>query len=284
MPASRKQTKSAKPKTLKVFEQIRNGTVYWLSETKIPKIAAEGLGFSKNAEGLFETERPLSSELRDFTARAIKFGFIIKKLDVQEPIKPSVSSAAALTEGEQRLKELLVAKEAVEKAKEEEEEAKNNIREWLQRNGAPKDPAHDEARVAQIGAHRVHNSWVRGRETKFDDRDHTLIADWAIREDCANELVNVVVHKTISYEEFLASGGDASLPDGFEMGYYVDSDMYDYFVGVGMVPNSLHSKFENRGSGYYALKLYESKDLSCPNCGHKVGKTQKFCGECGCKQ
>jgi hypothetical protein len=133
--------------------------------------------------------------------------------------------------------------------------------------------------VAQIGTHRVHNSWVKGRETKFDDRDHKPVGDWAIENDCADELVTVILHKTVSYEEFAKSG----VPEGFEGNINIDHDVYDWYAKIGAVPTDIHDAFEARGKGYYGVKVYETKEFGCPSCGHKMGKTQKFCGECGTK-
>ena len=191
----------------------------------------------------------------------------------------SVVEPDALTEGEGILKAYNDAKEAEKAAKDLKDEKRGDLQGWLKDNGAPKDPAHDDARVAQIGTHKVHNSWVKGRETKFDDRDHKPVGDWAIENECADEMVQVIIHKTVSYEEFAKEG----VPEGFEGNINIDPDVYEWYAKIGAVPPDVHDAFEARGNGYYAVKVYETKEFSCPSCGHKMGKTQKFCGECGTK-
>jgi hypothetical protein len=277
MPVSKSDAK--KVKSLKVFEQVRDGAIYWQTEAKIPATLEENLGFVQTEDGLFEVERPLAAELPDF-ARAIEgYGFKLKRLERREVVEASMPVDDALTEGETILKAYNTAKDAEKKAKETKDEKKGELQEWLQENGAPKDPAHDQARVAQIGTHKVHNSWVKGCETKFDDRDHKPVGDWAIENDCADELVQVIVHKTISYEEFAKNG----VPEGFEGNINIDRDVYEWHAKIGAVPKDIHDSFEARGQGYYGVKVYETKEFGCPSCGHKMGKTQKFCGECGTK-
>ncbi len=283
MPVSKNQKKNGppvkKPKSLKVFEEIRNGAIYWQTEAKIPATMADNLGFSETGDGLWEIERPLGKDLPDFALSIENYGYKLKRLEQRSVVEAAVPKDEALSEGEEILDTYVEAKAAEKAAKAVSDEAKTGLQDWLQVNGAPKDPAHDAARVAQIGTRRVHNSWVKGRETKFDDRDHKPIGDWAIKNDCAGELVQVILHKTVSYDEFAENG----VPEGYEGSFNIDPDVYDYYVRIGHVPKPVHDAFEARGTGYYGVKVYETKEIGCPSCGHKMGKTQKFCGECGTK-
>ena len=283
MPVSKSDAKKGPPgpkaKSLKVFEQVRDGAIFWQTEAKIPDTMADNLGFSQTGEGLWEVERPLSSELPTFAQDIESYGFKLKRLERREVVATAPIEPNALTEGEVILKDYLALQAAEKKAKADKDEKKGDLQGWLKDNGAPKDPAHDAARVAQIGTHKVHNSWVKGRETKFDDRDHKPIGDWAIENDCADEMVQVIIHRTVSYEEFAKDG----VPEGFEGNINIDPDVYEWYAKIGAVPKDIHDAFEARGKGYYGVKVYETKEFSCPSCGHKMGKTQKFCGECGTK-
>ena len=283
MPISKADVKKGPPgpkaKSLKVFEQVRDGAIYWQTESKIPDTMAENLGFTQTGEGLWEVERPLSAELPDFAHSIESYGFKLKRLERREVVANTAVDAGALSEGEGILKAYNDAKDAEKAAKETKDERKGELQEWLGDNGAPKDPAHADARVAQIGTHRVHNSWVKGRETKFDDRDHKPVGDWAIENECADEMVQVIIHKTVSYEDFAKNG----VPEGYEGNINIDSDVYEWYAKIGAIPKDIHDAFEARGKGYYAVKVYETKEFGCLSCGHKMGKTQKFCGECGTK-
>ena len=281
MPRSKQDVEGSgkKLKSLKVFAQIREGVVFWQTEAKIPATMADNLGWKEVGDGLREIEKPFDTDLPDFGRAVEGYGFKLRCLDQCSTVKPAIPQDEVLEDGKTKLKAYSDAKKAVTKAEETRDEKRDELRGWLKPNGAPKDPEHDEARVAQIGTARVHNSWVRGRETKFDDRDHQPVADWAARYGCADEMVQVIFHKTVSYEEFASDG----VPDGYEAAQTIDPDVYDWHVGIGAVPKSVHDGFENRGNGYYALKVYETKEFGCPSCGHKVGKTMKFCGECGMK-
>jgi hypothetical protein len=283
MPVSKTQKKNGppvkKPKSLKVFEQVRDGAIYWQTEVKIPDTMAGNLGFSQTEEGLWEVERPLSSELPSFAQDIEGYGFKLKRLERREVVANSVVEPGALSEGEGILKAYNDAKDAEKAAKETKDEKKGELQDWLTVNGAPKDPAHADARLAQIGTHRVHNSWVKGRQTEFDARDHKPVGDWAIENECADKMVEVIVHKTVSYEEFEKNG----VPEGFEGNISINPDVYDWYAKIGAIPTDIHDAFEARGKGYYAVKVYETKEFGCPSCGHKMGKTQKFCGECGTK-
>jgi len=283
MPVSKSQKKNGPPpkkvKSLKVFEEIRDGAIFWQTEAKIPSTMADNLGFSETGEGLWEIERPMGKDLPDFARSIEDYGFKLKRLEKRSVVEAAVPKEKALSAGEEILDTYVEAKAAEKEAKVVSDAAKTELQGWLRVNGAPKDPAHDDARLAQIGTRRVHNSWVKGRETKFDDRDHKPIGDWAVKNDCANELVGVILHKTVSYDEFVENG----VPEGYEGSFNIDPDVYDYYVRIGHVPTDVHDAFENRGKGYYGVKVYETKEIGCPSCGHKMGKTQKFCGECGTK-
>jgi hypothetical protein len=268
-----------KKKSLKVFEVVREGRIFWQTDAKLPPTMVTNLGWAEAADGLFEIERPKTCNLPDFGRSIEGYGFNLKRLEQRKVVAAAVPKDEALEEGKAVLDTYLQAKEAEKRAKEDAQEARGGLQDWLQDNGAPKDPAHPEARVAQIGTHKVHNSYVRGRETKWDDRDPDPVADWAEQDGHAEELVSVILHKTIPYEEYAKSG----IPEGFEGTFNIDPDVYDYYVRIGAVPPDVHDSFENRGSGYYGVKVYETKEYACPNCDHKVGKTQKFCGECGTK-
>ncbi len=283
MPVSKidkkKEATPKKAKSLKVFEQVRGGAIFWQTESKIPALMADNLAFSQTEEGLWEVERPLAAELPEFARKIEGYGFKLKRLERREVVANAVIEETALTEGETFLKEYQTAQDAVKAAEAVKDEKRGDLRGWLIDNGAPKDPAHDDARVAQIGTHRVHNSWVKGRETKFDDRNHEPVGDWAIENDCADEMVQVILHKTVSYEEFEKNG----VPAGFEGSINIDPDVYEWYAKIGAIPPDIHDAFEARGKGYYGVKVYETKEFSCPSCGHTMGKTQKFCGECGTK-
>ena len=283
MPRSKADVKNGAPakkaKSLKVFEQVRDGAIFWQTEAKIPSTMAENLDFTQTGEGLWEVERPLAAELPEFAREIEGYGFKLKRLERREVVANAAIEETALTEGETILKAYNDAKDEETKAKEKKDGKRGELREWLIDNGAPKDPAHDEARVAQIGTHRVHNSWVRGNQTKFDDRDHKPVGDWAIENDLADEMVEVIIHQTVSYEEFAKNG----VPEGFEGNINIDPDVYDWYSKIGAVPQDIHDTFEARGKGYYGVKVYETEEFGCPSCGHTMGKTQKFCGECGTK-
>ena len=247
MPVSKTDTKKGPPgskaKSLKVFEQVRDGAIYWQTETKIPDTMAGNLGFSQTGEGLWEVERPLAAELPAFAQDIESYGFKLKRLERREVVANSVVEPAALSEGEGILKSYNDAKDAEKAAKDLKDEKKGELQGWLKDNGAPKDPAHADARVAQIGTHKVHNSWVRGRETKFDDRDHKPIGDWAIENECADEMVKVIIHKTVSYEEFAKEG----VPEGYEGNINIDPDVYEWYAKIGAIPTDVHDTFEARG-------------------------------------
>lgn len=283
MPVSKtdkaKGTPGPKAKSLKVFEQVRDGSIFWQTESKIPATMADNLGFSQTAEGIWEVERPLAAELPDFARSIESYGFKLKRLERREVVANVNIEPTALSEGEGILKGYNDAKDAEKAAKDLKDERKGELQEWLSENGAPKDPAHVDARVAQIGTYRVHNSWVKGRQTAFDDRDHKPVGDWAIEEGVADEMVQVIIHKTVSYEEFAKNG----VPTGYEGNISIDPDVYEFYAKIGAVPTDIHDAFEARGNGYYGVKVYQTKEFGCPSCGHKMGKTQKFCGECGTK-
>ena len=285
MPVSKTDKKNGhgspgpKAKSLKVFEEMRDGSIFWQTESKIPATMAENLGFSQTGEGLWEVERPLSADVPDFARSIEGYGYKLKRLERLEVVAATPVEPAALSEGEGILKGYNDAKDAEKAAKELKDERKIELVDWLRDNGAPKDPAHADARVAQIGTHKVHNSWVKGRETKFDDRDHKPVGDWAIENGLADEMVQVIIHRTVSYEEFAKNG----VPEGFEGNINIDPDVYKWHAGVGSIPSDIHEAFENRGKGYYGVKVYETKEFGCPACGKTMGKTQKFCGECGTK-
>lgn len=269
----------SKAKSLKVFEQVRDGSIFWQTETKIPDTMADNLGFTQTEEGIWEVERPLAADVPDFARSIEGYGFKLKRLERREVMAAVPIGVHALSEGEVILKGYNAAKDAEVAAKNEKDVKKGELVEWLKENGAPKDPAHNDARVAQIGTYRVHNSWVKGRETKFDDRDHKPVGDWAIENGVADEMVQVIIHKTVSYEEFAKNG----VPEGFEGNINIDPDVYEWYAKIGSVPADIHEAFEARGKGYYGVKVYQTKEFGCPSCGHKMGKTQKFCGECGTK-
>jgi hypothetical protein len=283
MPISKTDAKKGPPgpkaKSLKVFEQVRDGAIYWQTEAKIPAAMADSLGFSQTGEGFWEVERPLSSELPAFAEDIEGYGFKLKRLERREVVATAAIEPTALSEGEVILKGYQTIQQEEKDLKERKDEKKGELQTWMKDNGAPKDPAHDEARLAQIGTHRVHNSWVKGRQTEFDARDHKPVGDWAIENDCADKMVQVIIHKTVSYEEFAKDG----VPEGFEGNINIDPDVYEWYAKIGAIPPEIHDAFEARGKGYYAVKVYETKEFGCPSCGHKMGKTQKFCGECGTK-
>jgi hypothetical protein len=272
--------KKPKLKSLKVVEVIRDGSFYWQTEGKIPATMQTKQGWAADADGVFEVERPKTTELPAFGREIEGFGFKVKRIEQQQVVAAPTLDAAEKSEGELKLTSYLDKKDAAARAKEDSDEARDELKDWLVANGSPKDPAHPDARVAQIGTHKVHNSWVNGRQTQWDDRDHKPVSDWAIDEGCADEMVQVIIHKTISYSDYEMEG----IPEGFEGSVTIDPDVYEYHTRIGAVPREIHDAFENRGAGYYGIKVYETKELACTNCGAKVKKTQKFCGECGNKQ
>ena len=281
MPVSKSASKAAakKAKSLKVFEIVREGRIFWQTDTKIPTTMAENLGWSEVGDGVFEVERPRTRDLPDFGRTIEGYGFKVKRLEQRSVVEAVIPKPEALAAGETVLKTFLEKKQAATDAKTEADDARGELQDWLKDNGAPKDPAHEDARLAQIGTHRVHNSYVKGRETKWDDRDMKPVADWAIEEGCADEMVSVIFHKTVPFEHFDQNG----VPEGFEAEMNIDADVYDYYVRIGAVPTEVHDAFEARGNGYYGVKVYQTKEFGCPSCGHKMSKTQKFCGECGTK-
>ena len=271
MPESTKKSKS-----LKVFEQVREGTIFWRTETKIPATMAENLGWTKTDDDLFEVERPLARDLPAFGKAIEGYGFNLKRLEQRSVVEALVATDEVLDSGKTALKNLNEAREAEKEAKAFTTSTRKTLQDWLVENAAAHDPAHDQARIAQIGTSKVHNSWHRGNQTKFDERDHKPVADWAEENDCAEEMVQVVYHKTVSFEQHAKQGA----PEGFEIALTIDSDVYDWYVRVGAVPTEIHDAFEARSRGYYVVKVFETKEFDCPSCGHKMGKTQKFCGEC----
>jgi hypothetical protein len=271
---------ATKIKSLKVIEVIRDGDFFWQTDAKIPATMQSTLGWKEIDDGIFEVQRPDRAAIAAYGREVEAFGFKIKRTEQQKVVAAPVLEDEDKTEGVTKLKLYLDAKDEAAKAKETSEEHRDDLKEWMVEHAAPKDPAHPDARIAQIGKHKVHNSWVNGRETKWDDRDHKAVGDWAIGEDCANELVQVVIHKTVTFAEY----GEQGIPDGFEGNISIDPDVYDFYVRTGAVPKEIHDAFEARGKGYYGVKVYETKDTSCGNCGSKVAKTAKFCGECGNKQ
>lgn len=270
----------AKIKTLKIIEVIRDGDYYWQTDAKIPGTMQTKLGWKEIDDDIFEVQRPPRSGLAAYGREVESFGFKIKITEQQKVIASPVLEDGEKTEGEKRLKLYLDAKDKAVQAKETSDDMRDELKGWMVANAAPKDPAHPDARIAQIGKHKVHNSWVNGRETKWDDRDHKPVGDWAIGEGCADELVQVVIHRTVSFSDYEENG----IPDGFEGNIAIDPAVYDFYVRTGAIPKDIHDAFEARGDGYYGVKVYETKDTSCTNCGHKVAKTAKFCGECGNKQ
>lgn len=272
---------ASKAKSLKVFEEVRGGRIFWQTDAKLPTTMVENQGWSRNDDGVFEIERPRNSDLPAFGREVEGYGFKVKRMEQRSVVAATTPKPEALSEGETLLDSYLQRKDAEAKAVQARKDAGEDLRGWLKDNGAPTNPTHEDARVSQIGTHRVHNSYVRGRETKWDDRDHKPVADWAVKEGCANEMVSVVYHKTVSFEEFECDR--STPPEGYEAEMVIDPDVYDYYVRIGAVPAEVHEAFEARGKGYYGLKVYQTAEYGCPNCGHKVGKTQKFCGECGTK-
>jgi hypothetical protein len=270
-------TAKKKLKNLNTIEIIREGRIFWQTDTKIPDTMQANLGFEEVESGIFEVERPKSSELPAFGRSIESFGFKVKRTEQQEVISQVSLGDDERSEGEKKLQTYRDAKQAAADAKDASDIARDGLKDWMVDNAAPKDPAHPDARVANIGGFKVHNSWVNGRETKWDDRDHSPVADWAVEEGTADELVQVIVHKTIPYSEYDQNG----IPEGYEGSVAIDKDTYDWYVRIGAVPKDLHDAFEARGKGYYGVKIYETKEMACGNCGAEVKKTQKFCGECG---
>jgi hypothetical protein len=266
-----------KIKSLKVIEVIRDGDYFWQTDGKIPATMQTKLGWKEIDDGIFEVQRPRPTELVSYAREVEAFGFKIKRTEQQQVVASPVLEDEEKTEGETKLKMYLDAKDEAAQAKETSDDMRDELKGWMVEHAAPKDPAHPDARIAQIGKHKVHNSWVNGRETKWDDRDHKPVGDWAIGEGCADELVQVVIHRTVTFSEY----EDQGIPDGFEGNIAIDPDVYDFYVRTGAVPKEIHDAFESRGNGYYGVKVYETKDTSCGNCGSKVAKTAKFCGECG---
>jgi len=277
-----KKTKAKRAKSLNVVEIIRDGRIFWQTDSKIPEIIQAGLGFEEIEEGIFEVERPKSTYLPEFCRKIEGFGFKINRIKQQRVISqvaPDLDKEDQ-TEGKIKLKNYLEAKDAAAKAKEESDSKKEELRNWMIINGVPKDPSHPYARVAKIGDYTVHNSWVKGRETKWDDRNTSVVEDWSVKEGFANEVVQVIVYKTISYSEY----NDYGVPEGFEGQIVIKKDAYDWYVRIGAVPDNVHDSFESRSKGYYGVKVVETKESSCSNCVNEIKKTQKFCGECGHKQ
>lgn len=271
---------ASKIKSLKVIEIIRDGDYFWQTDTNIPATMQAKLGWKEVDDGIFEVNRPPRSGVVAYSREVESFGFKIKRTEQQQVIASPVLEDAEKTEGETKLDAYLLAKQVAADAKETSDDVRDELKAWMVEHAAPKDPAHADARIAQIGKYKVHNSWVKGRETKWDDRDHKPVGDWAIGEGCANELVQVVIHRTVTFSEY----EDEGIPDGFEGNISIDPDVYDFYVRTGAVPKEVHDTFEARGNGYYGVKVYETKDTSCTNCGAKVPKKAKFCGECGTKQ
>jgi hypothetical protein len=280
MPVSKAVATGKKPlkaKSLKVVELIRDGGFFWQTDVKIPETMQNKLGWKEVDTGIFEVERPRQAKLADFGHEIEGFGFKIKRIERQEVVASPTLKDEEKTEGETKLHDYLEAKDEAATAKTASEAARDILKDWMVGNAAPKDPAHPDARLAQIGGYKVHNSWVKGRETKWDDRDHKPIGDWAIEEGCAEEMVKVILHKTISFDDYKVEG----VPEGFEGSISIDPDVYEYYSRIGAVPKDINDAFEGRGRGYYGVKVYETKELSCTSCGMTVKKTQKFCGECG---
>jgi hypothetical protein len=272
--------KKGKLKLLKVVESIREGSYIWQTDTKIPAIMQSSLGWKAVDDGVFEVERPRQADLPAYGRAIEEFGFKVKRTEKQEIGAPVALDDEEKSLGQQTLDAYLGAKATAKTAAEASDDARDELKVWLVKNGAPKDPAHPDARLAQIGSHKVHNSWVKGRQTPWDDRDHGPVGDWAIQEGCADELLGVIVHKTIPFSEYEKDG----IPEGFEGSVTIDPDVYEYYTRIGAVPPELHDTFEARGKGYYGVKVYETLELSCESCGATVKKTQKFCGECGTKR
>jgi hypothetical protein len=272
-------TQKLKARTLSVVEIVRDGSFYWQTETKLPP-NMQSLGWKEVEDGLFEVERPKRKDVAAFGREIEALGWKIKRSEYMVIGEAPKLKPTEKTEGESKLGEYLTAKESLEEAKTEVETKKVVLRDWMTINAAPKDPAHGDARLAQIGSYKVHNSWVNGRETKWDDRDHSPVGDWAIEEGYADELCNVIMHRTVTFEEYEREG----IPEGFEGSVVIDPETYDYYNRVGAVPKEIHEEFEGRGKGHYAVKVYETKELSCTGCGMTMKKTQKFCGECGQKK
>jgi hypothetical protein len=270
---------SAKPKSLKVIEVIRDGDYFWQTDMKIPAPMQSKLGWKEVDDGVFEAQRPRPDALVDYGREVESFGFKIKRIEQQPKVVAPVLGAVEKSEGEKKLQLYLDAKDEAAQAKETSDDMRDELKDWMVANAAPKDPAHPDARIAQIGKYKVHNSWVNGRETKWDDRDHKPVGEWAIQEGAAEDLVQVIIHRTVSFNEYENSG----IPEGFKGTIQIDPDVYDFYVRTGAIPKNIHDAFEARSKGYYGVKVYETQATACDNCGTKVAKTAKFCGECGQK-
>jgi hypothetical protein len=272
--------KKRKTKGLTIVESMRDGSYVWQTAGKIPVTMQTTLGWEEVDDGVFEVTRPRQADLPEFGRTIESFGFKIKRIEKKPVVGALAISSEEETEGEGKLNKYLTAKDLAAAAKTTSEEARDVLRDWMILNSAPSNPAHSDARVAQIGTHKVHNSWVRGNGTPWDERDHGPISNWAIEEGCANDVVQVILHKTITFDEYAANG----IPEGFEGSVSVDPDVYDYYLRIGAFPTEIRDAFEDRGKGHYAVKVYDTQELCCDNCGKTVKKTQKFCGECGAKQ
>lgn len=266
-------------KNLNVFVAIRDGEVFWQTESKLPKTMVDNMGWSKTGEDAFEIVRPKSKGLAAFSTEIESYGFRLKVLEQQEAPIQTVVGPVALTEGEQKLKDYQDAKDAEEAAKVDREAKREILREWIKVNGSRNSPLYEDSRIAQLGRFRLYNSWTRGNQTSFEKRDTAQVAQWAIGEECGDEVLQVDIVKTVSYTDFVKNG----LPEGFTSKFRIDPDMYDFYVRIGAIPVKIQEDFEARGKGRYDVRVFETKDFGCPSCGSKVTKTAKFCGECGTK-
>ncbi len=274
------EDKKPRFKSLKVLEVARSGRIWWQTDSKMTATARDTFGFEEvdGEPGLWEVEKPKSGELASYGRQVTTLGFKLTRVELAE-VKPKTVTGTALSLGERVLRSLEEAKEAEKEAKEFTAKKRGIMQDWLIENGAPKDPAHEDARVAQIGSKRVHNSWTRGNQTKWDMRDHCVIADWAEENDRTEGLVGVIVHRLMTYEEFERDGA----PEGYSSERTIDPDIYECYERVGEIPKDLHESFEDRTAGYYKVMIYDTKELACDACGISVKKTQKFCHECGAK-
>jgi len=267
-------------KSFPVFETIRDGRFFWQTEFAVPETMQTAQGWKDIGDGIFECERPKPSEVVSFARSIEKFGLKVKRKEKDPAIVAPTLEDDDRDEGEKLLGSYQKAQDTVKAAETAKDDAKEDLKDWMKDNAAATNPAHPEARVANIGKFKVHNSYVQGRQTKWDDRDHNGPCEWAIEEGCANEMVQVIVHKTLTYEEFLLQG----VPEGFEGSQSVDQDVYDYYVRTGAVPKKVNDVFEARGNPNYAVKIYTTTESSCSNCGLDIKKQAKFCSECGTKQ
>ena len=246
----------AKSKTISAVVDVREGHVFWTFKNKPDVeiitqnpmlIVSAKIKFDPKTE-IYWLERPTTKPDMDKLNTAFQEAKIL--VDIADPeLDDNIlkTDNLVLQEGRVLVKAYKDAGVVMDKAEKDLEVAKTNLRGFVVEKGAKTKPGTDDS-ILIIDDLKFQHQYTTGRANK---NEALILAYMKKEQPLKVKTVEVVDWDNISEAEYEA------------------------------IPLEVRQAYENRGEATYRFMEYDLAKFKCTSCGHHIGKSAKFCPECG---